>query len=143
MTQKPKMLFLDDRTKRIHSAIRKYGKEYDLTIVTNVREFLRYVDREKYDIISMDHDLCGLDYMSINDPQSGMEAIRYILDTHSSTIIGGYIKHDCLVIIHSSNNMASDAMVSALQSAGLNVRRQRFEYDGPENSNFLSNGVSE
>lgn len=139
MTPKPKMLFLDDRTKRIHSAIRQYGEKYDLTIVTNVREFLRYIDREKYDIVSMDHDLCGLDYMSVDDPQSGMEAIKYMIETYSSPFLGGYVKRDCLFIIHSSNNMASNVMEAALKSMGFTVHRKVFEYDD-DNSNFLHAG---
>ena len=58
----PSMLFLDDSTKRIESARRQYAGKYILTVVTTAKECLRYLCRQQWDILSLDHDLGGIDF---------------------------------------------------------------------------------
>jgi len=121
----PKMLFLDDRTKRIESAMKKYAGKYDLTIVTNVKECLRYLCRREFDIVSLDHDLDGDDFQDPDDETSGMEVVRYIVKC------GGFPPSQIVVPevwIHSSNLLAANLMVIELLKVGIPAYFRRFEY---------------
>lgn len=108
---KPRMLFVDDSTKRIHAALAQYSAAFDVTIATNVPEALRLLSRQDWDIISLDHDLGGCDYIDPNLPTSGMEIIRYIEKT-------GWPEKKPLPKwrIHSSNVFAAKLMVDRLNA---------------------------
>jgi hypothetical protein len=118
---KPKMLFLDDNTKRIDSARRQYADKYDLTVVTNAKECLRYLCRQQWDILSLDHDLGGDDFQD-PDEKSGMEVVRYMLGWMKQ-----YSKPE--VWVHSSNLFAANSMIDSLRGADFRAQYKRFEYD--------------
>lgn len=115
-----KVLFLDDRSKRIHDAMERYK---DVTIVTNVTECLRFMANENFDIVSLDHDLGGKEFVDPDDPTCGMEVIRYLEKT-------GWPKerHRPIFILHSSNVFAACAMEGRLRAMGYSCRRERYEY---------------
>lgn len=118
-----KILFLDDRSKRIHDAIRQYGDD-DLTIVTNVIECLRYLSAEDWDVVSLDHDLGGHEFMDPDNPNCGMAVVRYLEKT--TWPIHKYMPK---IIIHSSNMFAAYAMCDRLTRLGFPfVEVQRYEY---------------
>jgi hypothetical protein len=121
---KPRMLFLDDRSKRIHSALRKYGEKFDLTLVSNVTECLRYLSSEDWDEVRLDHDLHGSDFQNPDSPASGMEVVRYIVKTGWPPN-----KRKPIFRVHSSNIFAAYLMVKTLQSAGHTAVWEKFEYD--------------
>lgn len=77
---KPKMLFVDDRTKRIHYALENFP-DYDVTIATCVPEALRQLCSQDWDVVSLDHDLNGHDFQDPDTPTCGMEIVRYIKKT--------------------------------------------------------------
>jgi len=116
MTKNPKMLFVDDRTKRIHYALDNFGKDYEVTIATCVPEALRQMSSQDWDVISLDHDLDGHDFQDPDTPTCGMEIMRYIAKT-------GWPpqrkKPDFW--IHSSNLFAAHLMTVALTEAGHNA----------------------
>lgn len=121
-----RLLFLDDRTKRIEAARKKYEGVYNVTFVHNVKECLRYLCRQEYDIVSLDHDLDGDDFQNPDDVTSGMEVIRYIVKC------GGFPPSQIVVPvvwIHSSNLLAANLMISELLKAGIPAYFRRFEYD--------------
>lgn len=122
--KKMKLLFLDDRTKRIHSALRKYSDRFDVTIVTNVKECLRYLSNEDWDEVRLDHDLNGDDFQDPTSILSGMEVVRYIEKT-------GWPdgKKKPIFRVHSSNVFASFLMVKRLQALDLIAVWERYEYD--------------
>jgi len=124
MNDKPKMLFLDDRTKRIMSALRQYFGKYDVTIVANVKECLRYLCQQQWDILSLDHDLDGGDFQDPGDTTSGMEVVRYITMTQ-------WLKQYKIpeIWIHSSNLFAANMMIDLLWEAGIKSEYRKFEYD--------------
>lgn len=124
LTPKRRMLFLDDRTKRIESARRQYGEKWDLTIVTNVKECLRKMSEEDWDEIHLDHDLNGEDFQDPYDRTAGMEIVRYIE-------ICGWPdnKRKPIFRVHSSNIFAAFLMVKTLQHMGLIAVWERFTYD--------------
>lgn len=121
------MLFVDDRTKRIHSALRQYSEEYDLTIATNVKEALRAMVRESFDVISLDHDLTGCDFEDPDTPTCGMEIVRYI----EKTDWPDYIPRPAFTI-HSSNLFAAHLMVIRLRAMGMEAFGKQFKYDEPD-----------
>lgn len=120
---KPKLLFLDDRTKRIESALEMYSEKYNVTIATNVMEFLRIISREDFAAWSLDADLDGHDFLDISDPSSGAYIVHYLEQT------GGWPegKQHPGVTIHSSNLLAATWMQSHLIGLGFPVVRMPFE----------------
>jgi len=121
---KPTMLFLDDRTKRIMSALAQYKDKYDVTIVTNVKECLRHLCRQEWNILSLDHDLNGDDFQDPDDRNSGMEVARYIMKTAWPSKF-----HKPEVWVHSSNLFAAELMLSVFQSMDFRTYYHKFEYD--------------
>ena len=133
----PRMLFLDDRTKRIEAARKKYSGEFDVTYVTNAKECLRYLCRQEFDIVSLDHDLDGDDFQDPDSDTSGMEVVRYIVKC------GGFPPSQIVVPevwIHSSNLLAANLMISELLKVGIRAYFRRFEYD--EEKTFSNAEVS-
>lgn len=118
-----KILFLDDRSKRIHSAIKTF-KDADLTIVTNVPECLRFLSNEDWDFVFLDHDLGGREFCSIDDPTCGMAIVHYITKTGWP-----WERPKPTFIIHSSNAFAAHEMRCVLESSAFNVAMRRWTYD--------------
>jgi len=133
---KEKMLFLDDRSKRLMSAIQKYSDRYDLTIVCNVKECLRYLCRQEWDILSLDHDLNGDDFQDPDDKNSGMEVVRYIAKTGWAI---NFKKPE--IWIHSSNLFAANLMIDVLYEAGIKAYYHKFEYDNDNDDHFYDSKV--
>ena len=126
----PRMLFLDDRTKRIEAARKKYEGEYDVTFVHNAKECLRYLCKKGWDIVSLDHDLDGNDFQDPDDVTSGMEVVRYIVKCGSQTIVDGIkIFKFTRFWVHSSNLFAANLMITELLKVGIKAYYNRFEYD--------------
>jgi len=120
---KPSMLFVDDRTKRIHYAIDVLMPKYDVTIAANVPEALRLLCSRDWDYVSLDHDLDGFD---MNDPDrkdTGMEIVRYIEKTGWPPN-----RHPPTFIIHSSNALAAHLMDVSLQELNFQTMQVRINY---------------
>lgn len=109
---KPKMLFVDDRTKRIHYALENFP-EFDVTIATCVPEALRQMSSQEWSVISLDHDLNGHDFQDPDTPTCGMEIVRYITKTGWPQQLKAP-----MFWIHSSNLFAVHLMHMALEKAG-------------------------
>ena len=121
---RPRLLFLDDSTRRIHSALRQYSEKYELTIVANVVETLRQLSSNGWDIVSLDHDLNGYDFQDPDLPTCGMEVVRYLEKTGWPEI-----KPKPEFWVHSSNIFAANMMVLRLKKIGLDAYWRRFVYD--------------
>lgn len=115
MSLKAKMLFVDDRTKRIHHALNNFP-EFDVTIATCVPEALRQMVKQDWDVISLDHDLNGHDFQDPDTPTCGMEIVRYI----SKTGWPPQLKKPEFWI-HSSNLFAAHLMIVSLNEIGLDA----------------------
>jgi glycerol-3-phosphate cytidylyltransferase len=120
---KPRMLFVDDRTKRIHAALEKYSAEWDLTIATNVLETLRCLSQADWDVLDLDCDLGGQDFCPLDEDCSIMELVRYLEKTGWPPR-----KKKPRVILHSSNIFASYAVGVRLKRIFGNVEYARFIY---------------
>lgn len=122
LATKPKMLFLDDRSKRIHAALKKYSDQYDVTIVATVVECLRFLSAEEWDVVSLDHDLGGEEFCYPESKTCGMEIVRYLEKT-----IWPWVRKPGF-IVHSSNAFAATSICIRLKSLGFIVQLTRFEY---------------
>lgn len=126
MKRKLKFLFLDDRTKRIHAAFEKWGSKFDLTICTNVREALRLLSNDDFDIVSLDCDLGGDDFVDLDEWSSIMELVRYLEKTGWPTK-----KPKPRIYIHSSNAFAAHEVGIRLKKIFGKVETARFVYPEP------------
>jgi len=135
MDKKPKLLFLDDRTKRREYAEKEYSKLYDVTCVSCVLEALRYMSREDWDVISLDHDLLGVDFEDVDTPGCGMEIVRYIVKC-------GWPPQRKIpeFWIHSSNLFAAHLMEVALLEANIPAFYKPIIYK-TENMKYDENGI--
>jgi NAD+-processing family protein with receiver domain len=122
-----KMLFVDDRSKRIHGVLKKLSGMYDITIATNVKETLRLLAREEFDVVSLDHDLTGNDFEDPDSPTCGMEVVRYIEKTGWPDY-----KPRPEFWIHSSNIFAAHLMTVRLTAMRFDVWSRPFTYDEGE-----------
>ena len=120
---KKRVLFLDDRSKRIHSAFDKYSGLCDLTIVATVAECLRFLSSQDFNVVYLDHDLGGEEFVDSSSQKCGMEVVRYIENCWPPE------KEKPLFIIHSSNIFAAITMEDRLKRNGFPVRRERWEYE--------------
>src|SRR5258706_12666583 len=124
--EKMKLLFVDDRSKRIHSALKKYGDDYDVVIAPNVPEALRLLSSQEWDIVSLDFDLDGNDFVDPESKTCAMEIVRYFKKT-------GWRNSRRLpvFIIHSSNSFGAEMLASALKdyfSGATEIETTRYEY---------------
>jgi len=119
MEPTPRMLFVDDRSKRLHYALDCLTKLYDVTLASNVKEALRLLNTKPWDFVSLDHDLSGCDFEDPDTPTCGMEIVRYIEKTGWPTSL-----QKPYFIIHSTNLFAAHLMTTRLQALGFKVSSQ-------------------
>ena len=132
-----KILFLDDRSKRIHVALDEFPKAgYKITIVTNVIEALRYLAQEDWAVVSLDHDLNGCDFEDPDSPTCGMELIRYLEKTGWPPNKGRPTFH-----IHSKNLFAAHLMIVRLKHLGFLAFYLPWSYDKVEHMKYDVHGV--
>lgn len=117
-----KILFVDDRTKRIHWALKEY-KDHDLTIATNVLEALRQLSANDFDVVSLDHDLTGCDFEDPDTKTCGMEVVRYIEKCGWPNE-----RNKPEFIIHSSNLFAAHLMIVRLRGMAFKAYGSRIVY---------------
>lgn len=120
---KPKLLFVDDRTKRIEFALSAFP-DYDVTIATCVPEALRQLCRQEWDFVSLDHDLNGHDFQDPDTPTCGMEIVRYIIKTGWP----GELEKP-IFWIHSSNLFAAHLMITTLMRNGHKAYSFKVDYN--------------
>lgn len=111
-----KMLFVDDRSKRIHYALTEYGKNYDVTIAPNFHEAMRLLCSQNWDVVSLDHDLNGCDFEDPETPTCGMAIVRYICKTGWPSA-----RKQPIFWIHSGNLFAAHLMTTNLRLFGFEV----------------------
>jgi hypothetical protein len=118
---RPKLLFVDDRTKRIQYALSL--TDYDVTIATCVPESLRFLSSTDFDIVSLDHDLTGHDFDDPDTPTCGMEIVRYIEKTGWPPQ-----RKRPHFQIHSKNLFAAHLMITRLRNMGFSVSQTVIDY---------------
>lgn len=131
-----RLLFVDDRSKRIHAALQQYAVEMDVTIAPNFYEAMRLLSSQDWDYVSLDHDLNGCDFQDPDSPESGMEIVRYLEKT--GWPVG---KFKPVFWIHSKNLFAAHLMVTRLIALGLDAYYQPFEYEKKAHMKYDAEGL--
>lgn len=108
------LLFLDDSKERI----KKFKSSYPFaTIVETSEETILQLQKSKFKIVSLDHDLGGEIYVDSGREDTGMGVVRWIIENKPQIE---------LIIVHSLNDDGSLNMMSYLRSAGYNAVRTPF-----------------
>lgn len=120
---KARLLFVDDRSRRIQEAIAEYSRDYFLTIAPNVPEALKALSNHDYAVVSLDHDLEAREFQDVDDSDCGMEVIRYLRKT-------GWPKDKPRpeFWIHSFNAFAAGNMVGSLREMGFQASLHVLNY---------------
>jgi len=131
---KPKLLFVDDRTKRIHYALNNFP-QFDVTIATCVKEALRQMSANDFDVISLDHDLTGCDFEDPETETCGMEIVRYIEKCGWPPQ-----RNKPVFFIHSSNLFAAHLMKTTLEGLGYRTDYMKIVYE-KQNMTYDKDGL--
>lgn len=134
-TEKPKLLFLDDRSKRMHAALRNFP-DFEVRLVSNVLEALRALSSEDWEEVHLDHDLRGVDFEDPDSPECGMEVVRYLEKTGWPPD-----KRKPIFRIHSHNLFAAYLMTTRLQKLGMAAYYQPFEYEKVVHMKYDAHGI--
>lgn len=128
MGEKPKLLFLDDRSKRLHGALKKYGEQYDVTLVCTAKECIKMLSNEgPWDVVSLDHDLDFDEFVPSLLPGTGMEVVRWLCENYEMLEYVYMIPK--FIILHSSNYISALQMWKRLKESGYTAEYERFTYD--------------
>jgi DNA-binding NtrC family response regulator len=113
-----KTLFLDDSHER-HEAAKKYFGEYwgDVTWCWTAQEAIQALQTKPHNVVFLDHDLGGEQFVDSRNPNTGMEVVRWIIA--NKPVID-------TIVVHSWNIPASKVMCSALQEAGYSASHTPF-----------------
>ena len=133
-----KILFVDDRSRRIHAALKRWGD--DVTIAPNVKEALRLLSSQEWDIVSLDADLGGDDFVDPDSKDSAMEIIRYLEKTDEEHSIHHRLAHSPF-IIHSTNIFVALFMQYRIRKLGFDADIQPFKFDAGEYRNGVIAGA--
>lgn len=120
---KPKLLFVDDRSRRIRAALVQYGADFDVTIAPSVNEALRALSNEEFAFVSLDHDLNGEGFQDPESTQAAGEILRYIEKTGWPD--GKEKPH---FWIHSYNAFAAQRMLAQLHNMGFVAELKALKY---------------
>lgn len=101
-----KILFLDDDETR-HQTFRRKSIGHDVTYVYCVKDAIRALDSNRFDVASLDHDLGGKQLVT----SDGVEPTGYLVAKHIATMSGFRPKE---VIIHSYNQVGARNMKNVL-----------------------------
>jgi glycerol-3-phosphate cytidylyltransferase len=117
---KPKMLFVDDSQDRQNSAIKKYGEEFDVVVVSSFYQAMRQMSQNSFDVVSLDHDMDGKSFDDVDSPTCGMAIVKYIKKT-------GWPEKfkKPKFIVHSVNIFAASLMVRELNKMGLECVQEK------------------
>ncbi len=113
------LLFLDDAVER-HEKARKAFIGISITHVRTAWEAIEALKRERFDIVSLDHDLGGR-VMVMSDEEAGpdgcgLDVAKFIVSMRSED-------RPARVYIHSMNPVGGENMARVLASVGINAKR--------------------
>jgi hypothetical protein len=123
------VLFLDDEKYRydylvlkpIHlNNLRGMDGEVELIWVKTFEEFCKVFPTQKWDLISLDHDLC--DFQQVDGRQveyTGYSVAKWLLEYHSPRFAASNILEDTLVNIHTMNFIRGKEMYLSLDESGI------------------------
>ena len=117
----PKTLFLDDDPDRAERFSRIYPHASWVATSSDCIEMLS----QKWDIVSLDHDLGGETYVDSEREDCGMEVVRWLSENKPEHLQNTHF------IVHSMNADAALDMLNALKTAGYNCTYRPFIFLDP------------
>lgn len=105
-----KILFLDDdRLRQDYFRTQLQGLRLDLTIVTTSVEAIEALERERFDLVCLDHDLDGRIFVE-SGPGTGYEVAERLVRTAN---------RDARIVVHSLNEDGAKKMLEVLGPAAV------------------------
>lgn len=108
------ILFLDDDPTRAQIYVRENP---DVLWVETADDCIKQLEFQRWEFVSLDHDLGGEQFVSSDGDNTGMAVVRWIEENHPD--VGGF--H-----IHSWNIPAADVMKQRIRAAGYLVTQKPF-----------------
>lgn len=108
-----RVLFLDDNYDRIKAFRRRYEHEFDITVVMTAQECIHELQKSHFEVVFLDHDLGGEEWVDSTREDTGMGVVRWIEEHRPE--VGEFI-------VHSHNPPAANNMKVALDRARYQVR---------------------
>lgn len=109
------IFILEDDQARIDEFVRQWGTRAKLTIAKSYDEAVKKYKGD-YDLICLDHDLGGRQYVDHTDPNTGYHFVTWLTKKHPFMGVDG--RYVPSVIIHSYNPDGATKMGQALMGAG-------------------------
>lgn len=110
------ILILEDDPRRVEVFESKLGDKHKLTCVDTAQAAIELLEKEKYDVVFLDHDLGGETFVDPHDPNTGSEVVRWMVTPDNLCHIKGQV-----IIIHSMNFPAAQSMKASLEDARFSV----------------------
>lgn len=110
-----RVLFLDDNNERGIAFLADHPGALWLKTAAGTIEAL--ANGERWDLVSLDHDLGDQVFVDSNRPGCGMEVVRWIIANRPEID---------RIVVHSWNYPAASRMTADLQRAGYKVARRMF-----------------
>jgi hypothetical protein len=110
------ILFLDDDAFRTRRFKRSYPSALTAETADQMIELLRNLT-EPVDLVFLDHDLGGEQFVDSNGKNTGMEVVRWIMENKPPVE---------KFIVHSMNHGAAEIMTGRLETSGYDVERIPF-----------------
>lgn len=107
-----KILVLEDDPIRIRTFRFKMDPGYDVMYVTTAQGAIDLLTENQFDVIFLDHDLDGEEFVDMKNINTGSEVVRW-LRAHGTT-------NDPYIVVHSLNSPAAENMAEGLKTAGFN-----------------------
>jgi CheY-like chemotaxis protein len=111
LTTGHRILVLEDDANRIEVFREVLGGKHAVSYVETAHDCIELLEREKFDILFLDHDLGGLVYVSEANTNTGSEVVRW-LKLHIQDL-------NPYIIVHSHNHVAAERMEQDLKRAAF------------------------
>lgn len=124
-----KVLMLDDNSGRIesfHSIVHMKGWEFQYAM--DAPTCIELMQKEKYDIIFLDHDLDGRTYVPTHEPNTGSEVARWVASDFCNVSL------DTFFVFHTLNEKGAKYMEELIKGKGYAC----IYYPGVWMQNFFS-----
>jgi DNA-binding NtrC family response regulator len=107
-----KLLFLDDERWRHDLTDRRHPDDVVQHAYT-IRQFKNALNKERFDVVSLDHDL------TVDESETGMDAVRHLVAMPRELV-------PVRIVVHSWNQDAARRMMRELRDAGFAPERIQF-----------------
>lgn len=120
-----KVLFLDDNKNRRAIFERTFSQGITVETAKTAKECIDKI-YHGWDVVFLDHDLGGEEYVDSSVKNCGMEVVRHLEEISAFTEPMVPLPEIDKIIVHSLNDPAAENMAERLSRLGYNVERIPF-----------------